>query len=137
MFILSIKFVLLLLMLYTYHLHKIIKIDFSETDIHNVIKRGSILKDVHKRYIMYQMFKATKYINFIFSETDLHNVIKRGSILKDVHKRYIMYQMFKATKYLHSGNVIHRDQKVGTLRHFLILYLILSKLHNLLQTCRF
>lgn len=44
-------------------------------------------------------------------ETDLHNVIKRGNILKDVHKRYIMYQLFKATKYLHSGNVIHRDQK--------------------------
>ncbi|XP_073944879.1 mitogen-activated protein kinase 15-like [Choristoneura fumiferana] len=44
-------------------------------------------------------------------ETDLHNVIKRGNILKDVHKRYIMYQMLKATKYIHSGNVIHRDQK--------------------------
>jgi len=23
-----------------------------------------------------------------------------------------MYQLLKATKYLHSGNVIHRDQKV-------------------------
>lgn len=44
-------------------------------------------------------------------ETDLHNVIKRGNILKDVHKRYIMYQLLKATKYIHSGNVIHRDQK--------------------------
>ena len=50
---------------------------------------------------------------FFLSETDLHNVIKRGNILKDVHKRYIMYQLFKATKYLHSGNVIHRDQKVS------------------------
>jgi len=46
------------------------------------------------------------------TETDLHNVIKRGNILKDVHKRYIMYQLLKATKYMHSGNVIHRDQKV-------------------------
>ncbi|CAG5026666.1 unnamed protein product [Parnassius apollo] len=44
-------------------------------------------------------------------ETDLHNVIKRGNILRDIHKRYIMYQMLKATKYIHSGNVIHRDQK--------------------------
>ena len=48
-----------------------------------------------------------------FADTDLHNVIKRGNILKDVHKRYIMYQLLKATKYLHSGNVIHRDQKVS------------------------
>lgn len=34
--------------------------------------------------------------------------------MKDIHKRYIMYQLLKATKYLHSGNVIHRDQKVGS-----------------------
>ena len=46
-------------------------------------------------------------------DTDLHNVIKRGNILKEVHKQYIMYQLFRATKYLHSGNVIHRDQKVS------------------------
>ena len=45
-------------------------------------------------------------------DTDLHAVIKKGSLLKDVHKRYVMYQLLKATKYLHSGNVIHRDQKV-------------------------
>lgn len=38
-------------------------------------------------------------------------MIKKGNILKDVHKQYIMYQLFKAAKYLHSGNVIHRDQK--------------------------
>ena len=48
-------------------------------------------------------------------DTDLHNVIKRGNILKDVHKRYIMYQLLKATKYMHSGNVIHRDQKVSNI----------------------
>ncbi|GBP55967.1 Mitogen-activated protein kinase 15 [Eumeta japonica] len=51
------------------------------------------------------------YLGFEYMETDLHNVIKRGNILKDVHRRYIMYQMLKATKYIHSGNVIHRDQK--------------------------
>lgn len=39
-------------------------------------------------------------------------MIKKGTLLKDIHKRYVMYQLFKAMKYLHSGNVIHRDQKV-------------------------
>ena len=53
-----------------------------------------------------------------FVDTDLHNVIKRGNILKDIHKRYIMYQLCKATKYMHSGNVIHRDQKVHKLYSF-------------------
>ena len=51
-------------------------------------------------------------INIYFTDTDLHNVIKKGNILKDIHKRYIMYQLCKATHYMHSGNVIHRDQKV-------------------------
>lgn len=45
-------------------------------------------------------------------DTDLHAVIKKGTLLKDIHQRYVMYQLFKAVKYLHSGNVIHRDQKV-------------------------
>ncbi|KAM3909881.1 mitogen-activated protein kinase 15-like [Leptodactylus fuscus] len=44
-------------------------------------------------------------------ETDLHAVIKKGNLLKDVHMRYILHQLLKATKFLHSGNVIHRDQK--------------------------
>ena len=57
----------------------------------------------------------------LIAETDLHNVIKRGNILKDVHKRYIMYQLFKATKYLHSGNVIHRDQKVRSECFYIVL----------------
>ena len=35
----------------------------------------------------------------------------RPGILKDIHKRFIMYQLLSATQYLHSGNVIHRDQK--------------------------
>ena len=34
-----------------------------DTDLHNVIKRGSILKDIHKQYIMYQLFKAVKYLH--------------------------------------------------------------------------
>ncbi|XP_029023511.1 mitogen-activated protein kinase 15 isoform X2 [Betta splendens] len=51
------------------------------------------------------------YLIFEFMDTDLHAVIKKGTLLKDIHKRYVMYQIFKAIKYLHSGNVIHRDQK--------------------------
>ncbi|XP_045762207.1 mitogen-activated protein kinase 15 [Maniola jurtina] len=68
----------------------------------NIVKLHSIHRALNNRDI---------YLGFEYMETDLHNVIKRGNILKDVHKRYIMYQMLKATKYIHSGNVIHRDQK--------------------------
>ncbi|CAB3229448.1 unnamed protein product [Arctia plantaginis] len=68
----------------------------------NVVKLHSIHRALNNRDI---------YLGFEYMETDLHNVINRGNILKDIHKRYIMYQMLKATKYIHSGNVIHRDQK--------------------------
>ncbi|NXW56357.1 MK15 kinase, partial [Eurystomus gularis] len=51
------------------------------------------------------------YLVFESMETDLHAVIKKGNLLKDIHKCYILYQLLKATKFIHSGNVIHRDQK--------------------------
>ncbi|XP_060632043.2 mitogen-activated protein kinase 15 isoform X2 [Anolis sagrei] len=51
------------------------------------------------------------YLVFESMETDLHAVIKKGNLLKDIHKCYILYQLLKATKYIHSGDVIHRDQK--------------------------
>jgi mitogen-activated protein kinase 15 len=35
----------------------------SEADLHNVIRKGTILKDTHKRYIMYQLLKAMKYLH--------------------------------------------------------------------------
>ncbi|KAF5298705.1 hypothetical protein FQA39_LY11715 [Lamprigera yunnana] len=74
----------------------------SFKDHPNIIKLLSIHRAANNKDI---------YLGFEYMETDLHNVIKRGNILKDIHKRYIMYQMLKATKYIHSGNVIHRDQK--------------------------
>ncbi|XP_006823265.1 uncharacterized protein LOC100369249 [Saccoglossus kowalevskii] len=68
----------------------------------NIVKLHNVLKADNDKDI---------YLIFEFMDTDLHAVIKKGNILKDVHKRYIMYQLLKATKYMHSGNVIHRDQK--------------------------
>ena len=29
-----------------------------ETDLHHVIKKGNILKGIHRQYIMYQLFKV-------------------------------------------------------------------------------
>ncbi|NXT71794.1 MK15 kinase, partial [Chaetops frenatus] len=51
------------------------------------------------------------YLIFEFMEVDLHAVIKKGNLLTDIHRCYILYQLLKATKFIHSGNVIHRDQK--------------------------
>lgn len=51
------------------------------------------------------------YLVFEFMNTDLQRAIQRPGILKDIHKRFIMYQLLSATQYLHSGNVVHRDQK--------------------------
>ena len=45
-------------------------------------------------------------------ETDLHAVI-RANILEEIHKQYIVYQLLKAIKYMHSGDLLHRDMKVG------------------------
>lgn len=71
-------------------------------DHENVIKLLNVIKADNDKDI---------YLVFEYMDTDLHNVIKKGNILKDIHKRYIMYQILKAAMYLHSGNVIHRDQK--------------------------
>jgi len=46
--------------------------EYMETDLHAVI-RANILEDVHKRFIMYQLFKALKYLH---SGELLHRDIK-------------------------------------------------------------
>ncbi|XP_061677168.1 mitogen-activated protein kinase 15 isoform X2 [Syngnathoides biaculeatus] len=68
----------------------------------NVVKLQNIIRAQNDKDI---------YLVFEYMDSDLHAVIKKGTLLKDIHKRYVMYQLLKAVKYLHSGNVIHRDQK--------------------------
>ena len=46
--------------------------DYMETDLHAVI-RANILEEIHKQYIMYQLFKALKYMH---SAHLLHRDIK-------------------------------------------------------------
>ncbi|XP_033226406.1 extracellular signal-regulated kinase 2 [Belonocnema kinseyi] len=52
--------------------------EFMETDLHNVIKRGNILHEIHKVFIMYQLFKAIKYIH---SGNVIHRDLKPSNIL--------------------------------------------------------
>ena len=40
--------------------------EFMETDLHHVIKKGNILKEIHRQYIMYQLFKVYFYFIDIF-----------------------------------------------------------------------
>ncbi|XP_057683767.1 mitogen-activated protein kinase 15 [Corythoichthys intestinalis] len=68
----------------------------------NVVKLQNVIRAQNDKDI---------YLIFEYMDSDLHAVIKKGTLLKDIHKRYVMYQLLKAVKYMHSGNVIHRDQK--------------------------
>lgn len=60
--------------------------EFMESDLHNVIKRGSILKDIHKRYVMYQLFNATNYIH---SGNVIHRDMKPSNVLVDSKCRLV------------------------------------------------
>ncbi|KAK7086136.1 Mitogen-activated protein kinase 15 [Halocaridina rubra] len=53
---------------------------FMETDLHNVIKKGNVLEDIHRRYIMYQLFRATRYLH---SGSVIHRDLKPSNILID------------------------------------------------------
>jgi mitogen-activated protein kinase 15 len=46
--------------------------EYMETDLHAVI-RANILEEVHKQYIMYQLFRALRYMH---SRQLLHRDIK-------------------------------------------------------------
>eukprot|EP01026_Neomeris_dumetosa_P026671 TRINITY_DN2174_c0_g1_i1.p1 TRINITY_DN2174_c0_g1~~TRINITY_DN2174_c0_g1_i1.p1 ORF type:complete len:442 (+),score=47.93 TRINITY_DN2174_c0_g1_i1:314-1639(+) len=51
--------------------------EYMDTDLHAVI-RAQILQDIHKQYIMYQLFKALKYMH---SAQLLHRDIKPSNLL--------------------------------------------------------
>ncbi|WKY02942.1 hypothetical protein Q1695_016329 [Nippostrongylus brasiliensis] len=55
--------------------------EYMEADLHNVIKKMTILKDVHKQYIMCQLFRA---IRFLHSGNVLHRTAKKRSIYRDL-----------------------------------------------------
>lgn len=54
--------------------------EYMETDLHNIIKKGNILKEIHKKYIMYQLLKAIKYIH---SGNVIHRDLKPSNVLLD------------------------------------------------------
>ncbi|XP_003802416.1 mitogen-activated protein kinase 15 [Otolemur garnettii] len=56
--------------------------EFMDTDLHAVIRKGGLLKDVHRRYIFYQLLRAT---NFIHSARVIHRDLKPSNILLDAN----------------------------------------------------
>lgn len=70
------------------HMDIYLSFEFMESDLHNVIKRGSILKDIHKRYVMYQLFNATNYIH---SGNVIHRDMKPSNVLVDSKCRYVQW----------------------------------------------
>lgn len=56
-------------------------LQFMNTDLHHVIRRGNLLKSIHKRYVMYQLFKAAGYLH---ENGVIHRDIKPSNVLLDV-----------------------------------------------------
>uniref|UniRef100_A0A1B0EXK8 Mitogen-activated protein kinase n=1 Tax=Lutzomyia longipalpis TaxID=7200 RepID=A0A1B0EXK8_LUTLO len=62
------------------HMDIYLSFEYMESDLHNVIKRGNVLRDTHKRYIMYQLINAIKYMH---SGNVIHRDLKPSNILID------------------------------------------------------
>jgi len=60
----------------------------SEADLHNVIRKGNILKDTHKRYVMYQLLKAMKYLH---SANVIHRDMKVKKIINKISKKNLFF----------------------------------------------
>ncbi|KRZ70574.1 putative serine/threonine-protein kinase C05D10.2 [Trichinella papuae] len=56
--------------------------EHMDTDLHNVIKKGDILKPVHIQFIMYQLFCAVLYLH---SANVIHRDLKPSNVLLDVN----------------------------------------------------
>lgn len=60
----------------------------SEADLHNVIRKGNILKETHKRYVMYQLLKAMKYLH---SANVIHRDMKVGRTYWDCREEIVFF----------------------------------------------
>ena len=63
LYILAMPVTSLLKMQLCINLYNIFPHIFLDTDLHAVIKKGNILKDIHKQYIMYQLLKSTMFLH--------------------------------------------------------------------------
>ncbi|XP_055140856.1 mitogen-activated protein kinase 15 isoform X5 [Symphalangus syndactylus] len=90
----------------------------DKTDAQRTFREITLLQEfgVHPNIIsLLDVIRAENdrdiYLVFEFMDTDLNAVIRKGGLLQDVHVRSIFYQLLRATRFLHSGHVVHRDQK--------------------------
>lgn len=61
--------------------------EYMETDLHAVL-RANILEDIHKRYIMYQLFRSLKYLH---SAQLLHRDVKVSPVLMTSEQRFSVF----------------------------------------------
>lgn len=59
--------------------------EYMETDLHAVL-RANILEDIHKRYIMYQLFRSLKYLH---SAQLLHRDVKVRVVVLHSPRKYL------------------------------------------------